>query len=381
MPGHKPLILFVPGFKGSYLRRSPAGRRIWITLQEALLGSCSLGLPVPGTDTGCVELQPDGVIEQLRMAKGLWQQDHYGSWLDRLRQHFGSSVDLVPFGYDWRQGVQGSCAQLEQVVDRHDPTSTRPLAVLGHSYGGLIASVLMVRLAGSAKTRRKQAVLVTAGTPFLGVPSMFRSLDLGMVTGRNRRLLAARVLASFPASYQLLPPSDHPYLYLRDGTLFADPLGDAATWLEHQWGLFNTSGSRDSHALLAHLQHMLDSASGVYALLQTPQHAVQAPPVVLNIYGRGQPTPARVYLGENGAGQLRQIKSRDALKDPEIALPQLLYAPGDGTVPAESAQLPVALQAWGQGMETTAVHAALLQQEHIQGEVLALLDRTLFAAG
>ena len=59
----------------------------------------------------------------------------------------------------------------------------------------------------SGAGRPRCGVSVFAGTPFAGAVTIFQDLVRGDHAGRNRALLSADALFTFPSAWQLLPPA------------------------------------------------------------------------------------------------------------------------------------------------------------------------------
>ncbi|MGW1542134.1 lipase family alpha/beta hydrolase [Streptomyces sp. NPDC002309] len=225
------LVVFVPGFLGSRLRRD--GRDIWDEYGNALLGSgpsapapADLALP-PGLGDELPDerfrLTADELLTVPDSMPGLLSCMGYPD----VRAALGAPVDgqYMAFPYDWRLShrlvagqlearVQGALARWREQVHGHYPDRTdEPKVILVcHSTGGLVGRHYL-ECSGGRETAR---ALVTLGTPQQGLAQAVRLLtghaigdDDGL--GADARMLneALRDLAlTLPSVAQLLPVYD-----------------------------------------------------------------------------------------------------------------------------------------------------------------------------
>ncbi|WP_127354179.1 lipase family alpha/beta hydrolase [Actinacidiphila soli] len=225
------LVVFVPGFLGSRLRRD--GRDIWDEYGNALLGSgpsapalAELALP-PGLGDELPDerfrLVADELLTVPDSMPGLLSCMGYPD----IRASLGDPVEgqYVPFPYDWRLShrlvadqlnarVQRELARWCEQVDRHYPG--RPddpkVILVCHSTGGLVGRHYL-ECSGGRETAR---ALVTLGTPQQGLAQAVRLLT-GHAVGDDEDLGAdARMLnevlrdfaLTLPSVAQLLPVYD-----------------------------------------------------------------------------------------------------------------------------------------------------------------------------
>jgi hypothetical protein len=133
-------IILVPGYYGTRLVRETDGRLIFISLTQALFGDQSLTLPVPGLGfEGTVNLQPDGILDEIRVVPLFYSIDVYGSLLDRLRLSNKENQEVISFAYDWRGDLMEAVRSLDVLimVSRSAPARVGRIgAIFGTSGGG-----------------------------------------------------------------------------------------------------------------------------------------------------------------------------------------------------------------------------------------------------
>lgn len=331
-------IVFIPGFKGTALAQRDSGR-IWLTASQAFFGDATLAdngaaLGIPET----IELRTDGLLKRIPVIPGLYDLDVYDSWIQRLRKRF-PDVRLVEFSYDWRAEPMEAVRALHRTVAglRAEGLS---VVLLAHSFGGLISSYYLrygdqdpesatETWEGAGAVRK----VVLAGVPFRGAINKFRDMQLGETIGFNRTLLDAMAHSSFAASYYLIPAPIEPALVTDRLEPLADLLYDGAAWQAHRWGLFRNAEALpdgDRAARLAFVTATLDRARTFSRLLFAPLRKAPEPaPEMINVVGRGRPTPARAIW-------------RPDRQELGFNSDERLNAEGDGVVTVRSASLPPA---------------------------------------
>lgn len=339
-PGTATAIVFIPGFKGTALAEADNGR-IWLTASQAFFGRATLAdngaaLGIPDT----LELRTDGLLKRITVIPGIYDLDVYDSWMRRLRERF-PGIRLVEFSYDWRAEPMAAVRALHRTVAglRAEGFS---VILLAHSFGGLISSYYLrygeqdpesaQETWDGARAVRK---VVLAGVPFRGAINKFRDMQQGEAVGFNRTLLDAMAHSSFAASYYLLPAPLEPALVTERLEPVADMLYDGAKWQAHRWGLFRNVQAlpdRDRAARLAFVSTSLDRARTFSQLLFAPLRKPVTPaPQMINVIGRGRPTPARAIW-------------RPDSQELGFNSDERLHAEGDGVVTVRSATLPPAFQ-------------------------------------
>jgi pimeloyl-ACP methyl ester carboxylesterase len=277
-PRRGPPVWILPGIMGSRLGAAPQRGRshkvLWIDPRAIGAGALEdLVLPPAGA-----ALQPMGVL--------LFA---YARLVLQLRcEGFEARLQA----YDWRLGIDESGAALAAAIR----AARRPVMLIGHSMGGLIARIAMRKVA-----RRRVRKLIMLGTPNFGSYAPVQALRGTYPFVRKVALLdllhspeflAERVFTTFPGLYQLLPPRRR----LCGADLYAP-------------GGWPADGPQPDPALLARV-------AGVRAQLAPPDARM------LQIVGVNRPTI--VAVRRDGAGF------------------EYEFAPagGDGSVPLRLARLP-----------------------------------------
>ncbi|WP_199261125.1 DUF7379 domain-containing protein, partial [Paracoccus binzhouensis] len=188
-----PLAVILPGITGSHL--SANGRWVWLNPAGICLGGVGR-LAIDSPSVG-----PTGIIES-----------YYGG----LRAHLSRTHQPLPMAYDWRLPIQVTGAAVARaVLQRLGPGGPRPIHLIGHSMGGLVARMalcdpqLQRAFAASSESR-----LLMLGTPNGGSLAMALAL-LGhsrtikalaaLSLGEDRATIAA-IMRRWPGAVQLLPP-------------------------------------------------------------------------------------------------------------------------------------------------------------------------------
>ncbi len=325
--------VFVPGYKGSFLADASGGR-VWLTPGDALRrGDRSLALPFDGERSATLgPLHPDGPVTRLSVLG--FGEDVYLPFFEFARD---ALPGVVPFSYDWRKDVRDSARELCAAIAAL-PAARVDLVV--HSMGGLLA--LHCLRQGAPNVRR----LVFLGTPFAGSVKIWPDLVRGDVAGRNRSLLSAVALFTFPAAWQLLPPSGA-FFFDRSGAPAAGDALGKQTWLSGL-GIFADPALRSDPAYTAELSRMLAAHDEHWRALAGFAPGIPA----LVVVGEGHPTISGVRL-ENGAPDLDHPPKAD----------------GDGTVTAVSARPDFPHQEF----VTQAGHVEMLREPDVQRAVARFL--------
>ena len=152
----KPVVL-VPGILGSELVIS--GTTVWANNFNALkiIMNPSLLLPWVPADAQRPISQYDGFINFLESEIG-----------------YQIGVDLFPFGYDWRTGIEPAASALAQYIEKNvRMIHGGPIVFIAHSFGCLVVRWAIVK--GLIKSNQIELV-VAAGPPSLGGAKAFKSV-------------------------------------------------------------------------------------------------------------------------------------------------------------------------------------------------------------
>lgn len=226
-------VILVPGITATYLRdqyRLPP-EVVWSVITK---------------DYERVALHPDNLryelTEPARITPDQLFEVAYRELIEELRFNLppapDTAIPVFPFGYDWRQPLAMSEAQLEdfikEVIDRtkllrhyHAENYHRnpKVNLIGHSMGGLVIAGYLERAGPNASVGK----VVTIAAPFRGSLEVVLKVttgtaELGAGRSGSRERKAARLT---PALYHLLPTFEgaikiEPGGYLPDGLFEMD---------------------------------------------------------------------------------------------------------------------------------------------------------------
>lgn len=310
--GAAPSTVVVPGILGSELLRAD-GSRAWLNMGNAF-GYHDLALPlkVPLSESRD-NLVPRGLLGTYAVLPRLFGFTEYADLTDLLLE---GGVRHHVLAYDWRRDLVESARRLDDMLETLAEAEDNPDArfnVVGHSMGGLIARYYLrfgraepdenapVTWAGARRIR----TLVLVATPNGGgIPALDAILH-GNRVGLSSTTLAATVIATMPAIYQLLPPAEAGGLLNQRCDPLAVDLHDAGTWERFGWGPFATPGTRrgtagfgiGSEEHRAFLGAVLQRARAVHRALGRPA-LTPCPTRVVLLGGDCLPTTARAIVPE-----------------------------------------------------------------------------------
>jgi hypothetical protein len=194
-PGPRPVVFVLPGIMGSELEVD--GRRVWLSYSDLFLGG--LGKLGMGAD-GVLPLQP--------------YPPYYGALIDYL----ADTHKVVPFPYDWRMPPETEADRLAEAVRvaaAEAKVAGKPVRLLAHSMGGLIARTMIARhpdlwreMGGLPGSR-----LVMLGTPNGGSYSITELLvgqsdtlaKLALLDVRHSSRELVEIISRFPGVLAMLP--------------------------------------------------------------------------------------------------------------------------------------------------------------------------------
>ena len=280
--GERPAVVVIPGIMGTSLQRGSDGEMVWLDVVRLEQGHFTdLGMPpLPGLDMDLAGL------------------NH--SYLPLIAQ-LAERWDVVLAPFDWRADIFESATLLADKVRKLlDGNPTRPVHLVAHSMGGLVARAMAVVAPEvwqemAAPARERSGRLVMLGTPNGGsfaIPLVLTGRDkimkaLSVLDRRSPEKKLTEVVASFPGVYQMLP-SPH-----------RDPRDDdhALMFDEDNWG--------PQSAVQAEL---LRKAKDFHEQLRK----VNDPSRLVVVAGYGYPTPFRLELENPGQFKIGQFSSGDS---------------------------------------------------------------------
>lgn len=204
-----PVVFVVPTVMGTYLRAE--GERIWLNL-EPLAGGKLRQLEMgqedsaPGAANGGADRDGDAqhVVTDGIVAEG------YAELLKSLADRFV----VIPFPYDWRESLVDAGLRLAIEVEAELRRHQRPIHILAHGSGGLVAGAMAAHKAATwAQVTRRKGRLVLLDAPLAGMPSAAALLN---GTARISQMLAildpglehsdvGAIFRTFPGVVELLP--------------------------------------------------------------------------------------------------------------------------------------------------------------------------------
>lgn len=195
-----PGVVLLPGIMGSHLSLVQNGRRerVWFDVSDLMKGR---GRELAFDSQSTVEA--DGVLRR-----------PYDKFRDRLASR---DVHVMPYAYDWRRSLVEAADGLNELIEKRLEASSTVLHLIGHSMGGLVASLFIVRHPTTwEKLRSREGRLVQVGTPNRGsyvIPRIMQGQEkmvrvlAGLDVKTNTEAWATMV-AAFPGILELAPTFD-----------------------------------------------------------------------------------------------------------------------------------------------------------------------------
>ena len=324
--GPRPIVFVLPGIMGSEL--SVENERVWMNVPSLFLG-------------GLARLYIG--VEKVTALRPY--EPYYGA----LIEYLADTHKVIPFPYDWRLPPEVEADRLAQDVQRavRDARAAgKPVRIVAHSMGGLIARTMIKRhpevwneMASVAGAR-----FIMLGTPnggshsinalVVGQSSTLRKLALLDVKHSNAELLA--IISRFPGVLSLLPGA-------KDGD---DDYLDPKTWKRY----FEAGGDG---WVLPDAQDLARTREFRNQLETSPIDAKK----MVYVAGQSRSTLVRMLIDESAKGSDR-IRFR--------ATPR-----GDGEVPWDTG-IPAGLKAY---FMPGVVHGNLPSAEEHFPAILELLER------
>ncbi len=363
----QPPVIFIHGAFGSRLADRRRGHEIWpggfFKLLFDRYAELAVDIDPASLEPGPERLGVTGLFERTGA------RDYYRAMLRSLRRagyregRPGTAVgDGVPryyvLLYDWRYENTRAVRALDELIAQIRRDHGRPelrVDIIGHSNGGLIArqyarfGTARVEAGAPAAPRAGAGALrrlVLIGTPNLGTLESLVALTRVEEIGLRR--VPPEVIATFPGSYALLPPPGSDWLIDGDGRRIARDVHDPELWRELHLGPFDpviarrviaqhgggAPGVRHLELLQRYFEVQLVRAGALAPALADPAGDDGIEPVVLG--GDCLPTPARAVVETVGARRALRIAPGGTHPRSDAA-PQVISAPGDGTVTRASA--------------------------------------------
>jgi hypothetical protein len=330
-------VVLVPGIGGSILSRPelPAGKaRYALTatgLSRALIQPGQLDLD------RFPDLVPVDLVDDFTALAPLLTLPGYQSLDLHLSLAFNPVVidtyqpprpiredaDVLRFPYDFRRSVADAALRLDDAIQEalrsRRPTAVdRPLILIAHSMGGLVARYWLAVLGGW----RYCHALLALGVPHRGAPKALAWLVNGVGVGPIRHQRATEVIRGWPSAYELLP--QYPAVW--------DPGAKAGSGAAVEFTKLPSALVR-GHPDLASYASRFAAAAAAGRLIHeqiTNDWAkidVEQAPQVISYMGRGHATPNLAVL----QGDRLRIRKRDPHWRGNVGWR------GDGTVPMLSA--------------------------------------------
>lgn len=313
-PADRPAVFVLPGILGSNLKLD--GKRIWLGFRF-VNGLTKLAWD-PATAS---HVEPDGPI---------------GSSYDDLIERLADTHEVIPFAYDWRRPIEDEARRLAADVDARlaaRNTSQKPVRIIAHSMGGLVARTMQLEKPDTWKRMmaRDGARLLMLGTPNAGSWAPMQTLSGDDTFGNalvafgslfdNRG--ARRMMAGMPGFIQLQAALLDPALGLDKESSWADLAAKDIAVLRERSIWHDEGAQRTIYEWFAPPQAVLDQAVALRRRLdaQVGGLGIDAQKMLL-VIGHADFTPAGIVMGVDG---LEYLNAPDD---------------GDGRVPLASALLP-----------------------------------------
>lgn len=218
-------IVILGGYRGSILRDSATGRRVWVPIRAGF-NIRKIDLLVGPTDQDEVRAQqqihPDGMMTHLGpvdIAK-------------KLKGKMSTArTRVTEFGYDWRLSLDISSQQLHELLKRLDDTKPagfrKGAIVIAHSMGGLVAHHAMLRDPSLFR-----------GLVYVGVPSecpnILGPLRFGDSVLFSTKILTAEANFFMRSSFSFLPLDGRCFVDSDTNERYDLDYFDPQTWVDYE---------------------------------------------------------------------------------------------------------------------------------------------------
>ena len=253
-----PLLVIVPGLKGSHLRTTASRRcccrRVYANLWRLLSGKCcgcgdQMRLPREYDAEGRQlhdELVADGIVADIRCCCGCVKvTEMYAPLLTIGETHTGQ--DVVSFPYDWRRSPAEASTQLEAFIDAElasrggDP---RGAQVVAHSNGAVVAWPLVNRRSELFHSLLLIAPAFSGAVSFL--PDISRAGDAGNKLAFNSTMMTPEHWMGWPTPFYFFPEAHQkmtggrPPFMEADGTTAVEvDMHEFQHWKDYQLGPYH----------------------------------------------------------------------------------------------------------------------------------------------
>jgi len=358
----KPQLILLPGVLGTNLKNSAANDStckptgiVWIQARNIVdnfrLTPLLLDSGGENAQNRACKISPEGPVI---VGVWGWSANPYGPFLNSAAE----SYDVLPYkGYDWRLDLESQAVELDKWI-QENANFSRPIYLVGHSMGGLVARAYVAEKSRADKI----AGVVTVGTPYLGAPVYYERAVGGRtgtdVDDRLNRDDVRTLIRNSPGILALAPSA----------RWFSKPLQKGPTYLVYDGKELNYD---ETHTFLREYnlasRAPLAMADGFHDKLDGFDRPFYADGKYTVLYSAANTqTPFQYKIGCNKAdGGCKTIF--------------IVKGPGDGTVPVESASLSllppsaregVAYCSYGRGVED---HADLLRDSSVIEDILEAL--------
>lgn len=211
-------VVILGGYRGSILRDSQTGRRVWFPIRVGLgLRSVNLELGLNDEDEAKAtqQIYADGMIDRV----GPVDVAH------RLQKIIGRNpnVRLHSFAYDWRLSLDVLSQQLSDFIAKLE---SKPL-VIAHSMGGLIAHHAICRQPTIAWG------VIYAGSPFGSCPNILGPFKNGDEVLFSKEVLTPMATFSMRSSFAFLPQDGLCYNDRKSGDQLKIDFFDPEEWYKY----------------------------------------------------------------------------------------------------------------------------------------------------
>ena len=385
MPGHRKIIFFVPGYYGTNLVEKKTGKKIFLTVREALFGHDSLAYPFPGLLTKTLDLEATELFDSISVVPFLYSIDAYGGTIKSLEkwgQPKGFRVITHP--YDWRRDVPSLAKDLKSHFDSLELQTGDEVILVAHSMGALIASYYLrfgdqdsLAAKENFEATKKFRKIILAGAPFRGTMSVFRNTFFGAPLIPSDELLSPLAISSFPSTFFLLAPPGKNEVWDAEGkSLHLLPLYELKTWEEGHYGLFQkTFNFPDSTLSLRRewTEQWLKKSAAFFEKMQSPTSHPPLVPILL-LTGHGTKTNELGIETQNSEKPFAYTPAQYEKLEVK-APPKISDVDGDGTVSSFSSHpLPFLEQMKAKWYDLEVSHGALIKDEASEKIWTAFLD-------